>query len=357
MKSVMSTWRTLTAAATVMGRHWDCVLFPVSSCLVALVLTFTAVLPMFEVVLGIRESRPSTRLILSLAVYLAYGVLYLVVAFANVALVTGIAARLDGGCPGLTAGWGRASRRVGAIAGYALISATIGLAGYLTRLLVDPVFGTFVGPAIGSRLWERWRRISYRVSLMMAVPVIALDDPAPKNVLERADALVKGTWGERARPAHGLGTLSALLWLSFTALLATPFVRRGLVEHDPARVRLGLSAMLLATSTYIQFNAWVSSIVALAAYRYATSGRNDLFPEDPSFGELALLRGPSRTASSWPAWPHILKSFVVLDAADGRELLRIPLGNPSPVAAMVVPGQHGDVFVSTRPAPVRIDQE
>jgi len=69
------------------------------------------------------------------------------------------------------------------------------------------------------------------------------------------------------------------------------------------------------------------------------------------------LRELMESVSSKPKWPHIRKSFVVLDAANGRELLRVPLGSASPVASMVVPGPHDDVFVCTRPALVRVYQE
>ena len=66
------------------------------------------------------------------------------------------------------------------------------------------------------------------------------------------------------------------------------------------------------------------------------------------------MREYMQSVSSRPRWPDIRKSFVVLDAANGSELLRAPLGAASPVASMVVPGPHDDVFVSTRPALVRI---
>jgi hypothetical protein len=63
------------------------------------------------------------------------------------------------------------------------------------------------------------------------------------------------------------------------------------------------------------------------------------------------------SVSSRPRWPTIRKAFVVLDAGTGRELLRVPLGSASPVASMIVPGPHDEVFVGTRPALVRVYQE
>jgi hypothetical protein len=53
---------------------------------------------------------------------------------------------------------------------------------------------------------------------------------------------------------------------------------------------------LIASSTYVQINALMNTIFALAAYRYAIAGKNDLFPGDPSFGKRAFVRRPSRRA-------------------------------------------------------------
>jgi len=110
-----------------------------------LVVTFVAIIPLFEAVLGVHGSSLRSRWWLFLAVYVAYGVLYLVTAYCNVALVTGMAARLDGDEPRLAAGVARASRRMSLIALYALVSATLGLLAFLARMLINPIFGMVHG--------------------------------------------------------------------------------------------------------------------------------------------------------------------------------------------------------------------
>jgi hypothetical protein len=53
--------------------------------------------------------------------------------------------------------------------------------------------------------------------------------------------------------------------------------------------------------------------------------RDHVYVTDHSEGlELQELM---ESVSSRPNWPHVRKSFVVLDAHDGRELLRVPLGS------------------------------
>jgi Family of unknown function (DUF6159) len=217
-----------------------------------------------------------------------------VIAFSNVALLTGIARRIDGRRFRPKAGLLRACRRIRWIAVYALVSATVGLVDYWIRLVFDPIFGAVIAPTIGRELSERRQRISYSVPLLMAIPVIALDLPPSKHPFQRSEALVMSTWGECAKPAHGTGTLPVLVLIATTALLTLPVVRQGLVAHDPVWVRIGLTATLMATSTYVQIHALVDAVFALAAYRYATTGRDDLFSADPRFGEHAFLRSHPR---------------------------------------------------------------
>lgn len=83
--------------------------------------------------------------------------------------------------------------------------------------------------------------------------------------------------------------------------------------------------------------------------------RDHIYVTDHSAG--LGLQEYMQSVSSRPSWPDIEKSFVVLHAGDGKELLRVPLGKASPIASMIVPGPHDDVFVATRPALVRVYQD
>jgi len=295
MKAIINTWKTLTDSLKIMGRHRRYSLYPLLSYLVILLVTFGVIIPLFERVLGLDQQSGSARVVFFLVVYLAYGVLYFVIAFCNVALVTGIAGRMDGHDPGLAGGLGQASQRLGLIGVYTLISATLGLLSFLARVLISPIFGMIIAPMIGKRLWVRWQHLSYNVPLLMEVPVIALDQPAPADAFKRSDRLVKETWGEEVKPAHGIGLLALLVLLPIIILFATPALQRGSAEHNADLIRFGLSLMLIAISTYTQLNALVNVIFALAAYRYATARKSDLFPGDPSYAERAFVKPKEKT--------------------------------------------------------------
>ena len=122
--------------------------------------------------------------------------------------------------------------------------------------------------------------------------------PAPKDALKRGGVLVKATRGERTTPAHSISLLALLTLLPVLVLFATPTLRQGAAAHDAAMIRLGLGVMLLAISTYTQLSGLVNAIVALAAYRYATAGKSDLFPGDPTDAEHAFVAAKNKTSAN-----------------------------------------------------------
>jgi hypothetical protein len=290
MKAIKSTWKTLTDSFSVLRKSGSSSLYPLLSYSILLLVTFTAIIPLFEGVMASGQKDMLARVIFFLAVYLAYGILYFVIIFCNVALVANIARRLDGDAAGLAVGAVRASQRLGLIAVYTLVSATLGLLSFLARTLISPIFGMFIAPSVSNRLWVRWQQLSYSAPLLMEAPIIALDQPAPRDAFKRGDQLIKQTWGERVKPAHSIGLLALLVLLPIIMLLAMPTLQQGAGAHDADRIRLGLSIMLLAISTYTQLNAMMQAIFALAAYRYATARKRDLFPGDPSYAEHAFVQ-------------------------------------------------------------------
>jgi len=297
MKAIIHALRTLADSLRVVAQAGSYSVYPLLSYIILLLVTFAAIIPLLESVLGAGQNLV-TRIIFFLAVYLAYGVLYLVIALGNVALAAGIAARLDGGVPLLLMGIARASQRIGLIAIYSLVSATLGLLSFLARTLINPIFGMFIAPAIGNRLWVRWQGLSYSAPLLMEVPIIALDQIAPRDAFKRGDGLIKQTWGERVKPAHSIGLLALLVLLPIILFVAMPTLQQGAAAHDAGLSRRGLSIMLLAISTYTQLSALVNTVFALAAYRYATVGKSDLFPGDPSYAEHAFVRAKKATDTS-----------------------------------------------------------
>ena len=101
--------------------------------------------------------------------------------------------------------------------------------------------------------------------------------------------MVKATWGERVKPSHSIGLLALLVMLPIIIAFATPALQQGAEAHNAVQVRRGLAIMLLAIGIYTQLSALVNATFALAAYRYATARKRDLFPNDPTYAEQAFV--------------------------------------------------------------------
>lgn len=154
----------------------------------------------------------------------------------------------------------------------------------------------FIAPLIGNKRWVCWQQLSYSIPLLMEVPIIALDHPAPKDAYKRGDLLVKATWGEWVKAAHSIGILALLIMLPAIILFATPALQQGTAAHDTRLIWRGLSVMRIAIGTYTQLSALVNAILALAAYRYATAKKSDPFPGDASYAEHAFVKSNKETA-------------------------------------------------------------
>lgn len=294
MKAITQLWRTLADTFKVLGQYSYTWLYPLLSYLIMLLLTFSLMRPLLDMVVEIgHEDRP-TRLFFFLVVYFMYGVLYFVTTFSNVALLNYIVRRLDGENPSFSRGISAAFQRMGPIVRYILVSAGLSWVAIAAKVLTNPFLGGVIIPLIGKRLWQRWRHLSYNLPLLLAVPVIALEQPVPEHIFQRSGLLVKETWGEGVKPAHSISLLG-LLVLLIVILFALPTLPQGSAEDNPGLIWLGSSILLVSILTYTQLSALVNAIFTLAAYRYATAGKNDLFPGDASYAEQAFVKPKKET--------------------------------------------------------------
>jgi hypothetical protein len=295
MKAITGTWNTLKNTFTLIAHYRVYSIYPLFSYLVMLFATFVAIIPLMKGVLGSDRNGIAEWAIFVLAIYVAYGLLYGVIAFCNVALVAGIATQLDG--DNSFKPLARAIARLKLISVYTMVSAMLSLVSFFARLLVNPLVGGVIAPLIGDKLWVRWQQLSYKIPLQLAIPIVALDQPAPENIFERGEQLVKATWGERVKPAHNISLLSLIVVL-FVMSFAIPIIGQGLDERNSGLLWQGLSITLVAIATYTQVNALVNAIFALAAYRYATTNKSDLVPGDASYAQYAFVQSKKETDQS-----------------------------------------------------------
>lgn len=248
------------ASVRILRQDRHLILFPAISALMLVLVLAAFALPMF----GLHAIDGLGKGGLYSVAFLFYVVQYSVVFYFNVALVGAVMIRLDGGTPTLGDGLRVANGRLGAILGYAVIAATVGV---ILRASQERV--GFIGRIIVGLIGASWA-----VATFMVVPVLVAGDRGPINSISESAALLKRTWGENLAGQAGLGAAFGLVYFGLAAgaaLLLFLGMHSGstagalLVLALAAILVLGFLACLLA-------QAALTGIYATVLYRYAVNG-------------------------------------------------------------------------------------
>jgi hypothetical protein len=263
------------ASVQVLRQDKHLLLFPIISA-VAMVLVLAAfALPLF----GLASIDGMGKGGAYSAAFLFYVVQYFVIFYFNTALVGAVMIRLDGGSPSLGDGLRIANSRFGAILGYAVISATVGV---ILRAIQERVgfLGRFIVGLIGA---------GWAVATFLVVPVIVTSERGAIGAISDSTDLLKRTWGENVVGQVGLNAAFSLLYFGLIAgavLLALLMVKvAGAVS--PVLLILLAAIVVLACLACVLLHATLSGIYSAVLYRYATGG-NDAPGFDRSFLESAF---------------------------------------------------------------------
>lgn len=118
--------------------------------------------------------------------FVFYVVSYFVVIFFNTALITCVNARLNGKEATINDGLSNATKHIGSIFAWALISATVGL---ILQVLEDNV--GFIGQIAVALIGGAWSLVTFFV-----VPVLILEDKGVVDSVKDSVSLIRKTWGE-----------------------------------------------------------------------------------------------------------------------------------------------------------------
>jgi hypothetical protein len=189
--------------------------------------------------------------------YVLLGVVYFLCTFISVffnAAVVGIATiRLGGGDPKIGDGFALAASKIGKIAAWAAVTATVGLilrAARGRRNLLGRLVAAIVGAA--------WSAITFFV-----IPVLLYEPVGVFAGLKRSATLFKERWGEQFTGDAAIGLI--------LFLFALPLLVLGgfLVAVSPVA---GIAVLVLTIGGLVSFGGAMSGVFHAALYRYATTG-------------------------------------------------------------------------------------
>src|SRR5216117_3902627 len=195
-----------------------------------------------------------------------YFVTFFVSIYFNAAVMGAAMIRLNGGDPTISDGLKVARENIRRIAGWALLTATVGL---VLRAIAQR-FG-FIGRIIAGIAGAAWGIVTYLV-----VPVLIFEKIGPWAAVKRSGSLLRQTWGEAAGGYLTLGGMFILL-----ALPALLVILLGLVVGGVVGLLVGLAIAVVYWLILGLVGSAAQSILVTALYRYATTGKLGFgFPEN-----------------------------------------------------------------------------
>jgi hypothetical protein len=182
-----------------------------------------------------------------------YFVTYFISIYFNAAVIGAAMKRLEGGDPTIGDGLRVASSKLGKIAGWAAVAATVGL---VLRTLEERagIFGRIAIAIVGAA----WGAITFFV-----VPVLLFEPVGVGQGLKRSGRLFKERWGEQFTGTVGIGLAMFLIAIPVVAVA----VLLGAVTPW-----LGIAFGVVAIGLLAAIGSALSGVFNAALYRYATTG-------------------------------------------------------------------------------------
>jgi len=273
MGKIARTWSMMSACWQVLKQDKGLLLFPFISGVCCLALLASFAVPLYTT--GHWQPPGAKTGTNQQAVY--YGIFFLfyvcnyfVIVFFNSAIVACAAIRMSGGAPTVADGFRAAASRLPVIAGWAVVSATVGL---ILRIIEDR--SEKVGRIVAGLLGAAWTVVSFLV-----VPILVVENKNPVAALKDSTALLKKTWGEQLVGNFSFGLLFFLLSIPAFALVILGVLSGSVAA---AAVCIAIAVVYLIVLALIQ--SALQSIFQAALYLYARDG------QVPEGFHAELLRG------------------------------------------------------------------
>ncbi|MFT5470569.1 MAG: tryptophan-rich sensory protein [Verrucomicrobiales bacterium] len=266
MLGIGNTWNLMGASWEVLKKDKEILFFPFISGISCLL-----VLASFAIPIVMSETwRPPAgeaetvhQIVYYGTLFLFYFCNYFVITFFNSAIVACAAIRMSGGDPTIKDGMKAAFSRVHLIAGWALVSATVGL---ILRMIEGRSRG--VGRFVAGLLGMAWTIVSFLV-----VPAMVIDNKGPIDAFKESTRLLKRTWGEQLVSNFSFGIIFFLLGLPGLALI---FLGIALSVKGGANAGMMLGVFASLGVLYFLILSLVQSalhaIFQAALYMYARDG-------------------------------------------------------------------------------------
>jgi hypothetical protein len=173
--------------------------------------------------------------------------------FCSVALACVLGARLEGEDASAADGWRAARSRVGVIAGWTLVTCTVGA---VLRIVEQYL-------PLGGKIAAAILDVSWSLATLFAVPVLAYEGLGPRATFTRSVGIFRARWGTQIKGSVGIGAGGVLLLAPALALVVLAVVAGG---------STGIALLVLAAAAFcaaIAVLATLGQIFRVFVYRSA----------------------------------------------------------------------------------------
>jgi uncharacterized membrane protein YtjA (UPF0391 family) len=254
------SWRILKASWDILRQDKEILLFPVFSGLALFLILLSFAVP----VLALGGVEPVHRVVRhngavgnGIVLFAFYFINYFVILFFNTAIVACATIRMRGGNPTVGDGLHAASTRLFEVAGWALVSSSVGM---FLRMIEER--SRLVGRIVAALLGMAWGITSYLV-----IPILVNERKGPMEAFQESARLLKKTWGEELIGGFSFGLVFFVLSLPAAALV---YGGVAIGSGVPALAFFALAVFYLVSLAVVQ--SALQGIFQAALYQYARKG-------------------------------------------------------------------------------------
>jgi hypothetical protein len=260
----------MKSSFTVLMQEKRLLLFPIFSgiCTMIILLSFFFPLLFFESswVDSIQTGIPDTAFYV--LIFLFYFVNYFIMIFFNAAAVVSAIYVMRGGTPSISQALKIVMGRIGALTGWALIAATVGLIINSLENQSDR-FGSLFTGILG---------LSWTVVSFLVLPILVIENKGPVESLKESARMLKNSWGEQLLGHFSFGLFFFILMIPGMAFVGSMFIAGDATGY----LALGIFVIYAIFLAMIQ---WIlQSIYMGAVYMYV---RDDRIPDNFSVSQIS----------------------------------------------------------------------
>jgi len=257
---ISNGWALAKQSFHVLMLDKELLLFPIMSGISCLLVLASFALPLWnskyvDVIMNDQQAPQDPLAYVILFAF--YFVNYFVIIFFNSALMSCAIIRLKGGNPGVGDGFNSALNRLPQIAGWALVSATVG---FILKMIESR--SERVGQIVAGLLGMAWSITTYFV-----IPILVVERKNPFEAMTRSVGILRETWGESLVANFGIGLIMFLVLIPIIALMVVGgiLIGSGSVALGVTLIAIGFFCILLSSL----ISSACHSILIAAIYLYA----------------------------------------------------------------------------------------